>query len=70
MCLSTVYIESDGHRQRIMQDVAHMVTADGGYRLIGLLGEQQFVSGKIAAVDFIDEHTVTIEQKDPSSCRD
>lgn len=70
MCLSTVYIEADGRREKIMQDVAQMVHTNGGYRLIGLLGDQQFVAGKIKAVDFMDEHMVILEQgsgtrKDP-----
>lgn len=66
MCLCTVYMESNGRKQEIMQDVAQMISTDGGYRLVGLLGGEQFVPGRIRSVDFIDAHTVVIEKGEPS----
>jgi predicted RNA-binding protein len=57
---------SNGRKQEIMRDVAQMISTDGGYRLVGLLGGEQFVSGRIRSVDFIDAHTVVIEKGEPS----
>ena len=62
MCLSTVYIKSGDRRIKIMQDVAQMESNPEGYLLIGLLGDQKFVKGRIISVDFIDDHTVVLEK--------
>jgi predicted RNA-binding protein len=66
MCLCTVYTESNGEKQEIMQDVARMISTDGGYRLVSLFGGEQVVSGRIRSVDFIDTHTVVIERGESS----
>lgn len=62
MCLSTVYVDSKGQRQRVMQDVAGMQAEKDGYNLFDLFGARKFVQGKIKFVDFIDEHTVVLEE--------
>ena len=62
MCLGTVYIQSGDRRIKIMQDVAQMESNQEGYLLIGLLGDQKFVKGRIISVDFIDDHTVVLEK--------
>ena len=61
MCLSTVYVQTEGQRHEVMQDVAKIVTCDGGYLLIGLLGNQKKVDGRIHKIDFVDEHSVILE---------
>ena len=63
MCLSTVYIQSGDRRIKVMQDVAQMEYNQGGYLLIGLLGDQKFVKGRINSVDFVDDHTVVLEKE-------
>ena len=63
MCLSTVYIQSEGRRIKVMQDVAQMESNDDGYLLIGLLGNQKFVKGKVKRVDFIDDHAAVLEKE-------
>ena len=63
MCLSTVYIQSEDQRIKVMQDVAQMEYKKEGYLLIGMLGEQKYVKGKIRTVDFIDDHTVVLEKE-------
>jgi len=61
MCLSNVfYIDSDGQQQEVMRDVAQMEAHNGGFLLIGLLGEQKFVQGEVKSVDFIDKHSVVL----------
>ena len=64
MCLSTVYIQSKGQRQRVMQDVAKMEFNNEGYLLTGLLGDQKMVDGRIKKIDFVDDHSVILETKD------
>ena len=39
MCLSNVYIDSNGQPQEVMRDVAHMEAHNDGGLLTGLLGE-------------------------------
>ena len=61
MCLSTVYLISEGQRQKVMQDVAGMEAENDGYMLFDLFGVKKFVQGKIRSLDFINEHTVPLE---------
>ena len=63
MCLSTVYIQSGDRRIKVMQDVAQMQSNQEGYLLIGLLGNQKFVKGRIKSVDFVDDHTVVLKKE-------
>jgi predicted RNA-binding protein len=61
MCLSNVfYVDSNGHQQEVMRDVAQMEAHNNGFLLIGLLGEQKFVQGKVRTVDFVDKHSVVL----------
>ncbi|MEJ2099395.1 MAG: CooT family nickel-binding protein [Desulfobacterales bacterium] len=62
MCLSSVYIDSGGEPKQIMRDVARMEAVAEGYSLIDLFGQRTFVQGKIKRIDFMDEHSVLIEQ--------
>lgn len=64
MCLSTVYIQTKGQRQKIMQDVAKKEFNNKGYLLTGLLGDQKMVDGRIKKIDFVDDHSVILETKD------
>lgn len=64
MCLSTVYMDLGDQQEEVMRDVAHIEAKDEGFILIGLLGEQKEIQGRIKSVDFVDEHTVVLE-KDP-----
>jgi len=61
MCLSTVYIQSENRRIKVMQDVAKMEYNQDGYLLTGLLGDQKVVKGMIRKVDFVDDHLVILE---------
>ena len=63
MCLSTVYIQTKGQRQKVMQDVAKMESRNEGYLLIGLLGDQKMVDGRIKKIDFVDDHSVILEKE-------
>ena len=61
MCLSTVYIQSEDRRIKIMQDVAQMESNQEGYLLIGLLGDQELAKGIIKKIDFVDDNIVILE---------
>lgn len=64
MCLSTVFIKSGDQQVEVMQDVAQMEYKNEGYLLIGLLGDEYFVKGKIKKIDFVDNHSVILERND------
>lgn len=61
VCLSNVfYIDSDGQQEEVMRDVAQMEAHNNGFLLVGLLGEQKFVQGKVKSIDFVDKHSVVL----------
>lgn len=60
MCLSTIYIDADGKREKIMQEVARMEAEGEGFSLIDLFGEKTFIQAKIKSIDFVDEHSVVL----------
>ena len=70
MCLSTVYIQSEDRRLKVMQDVARMEYNQEGYLLIGLLGEQKLDKGVIRKIDFVDDHLVIIEAEKKEDAND
>ena len=53
MCLATVYIEDDGQREKVMQDVAWIEPANGGLELITLLGERKLFQAQIKRIDLM-----------------
>jgi predicted RNA-binding protein len=65
MCLSNVYIDSNGQPQEVMRDVARMEAHNDGFLLTGLLGEQKFVRGKVRTIDFVDKHSVVLGANTP-----
>jgi predicted RNA-binding protein len=64
MCLSTIYVDSNGQSREVMHDVVGIEAENDGYTLIDLFGKQKFVRGTIKSVDFINEHKVVLEQGD------
>ena len=61
MCLSNVfYVDLNGGQREVMRDVAQMQAHNNGFLLIGLLGEQKFVQGKVRTIDFVDKHSVVL----------
>ena len=53
MCLATVFIEDDGQRERVMQDVAWIKPTDNGLQLTTLLGESRLFQAKIESIDLM-----------------
>ena len=54
MCLATVYVETDGQREEVMQDVAWIAPANGGLQLITLLGESKLFQAQIESIDLMN----------------
>ena len=54
MCLATVYIEDDGQREKVMQDVAWIEPANGGLELITFLGESKLFQARIESIDLMN----------------
>jgi predicted RNA-binding protein len=64
MCLSTVYLDKEGSRQKVMQDVASMRALKNGFEVIDLLGVRTFVHGRIKSLDFVDDPMVLLEDRE------
>ncbi|MBI4186848.1 MAG: CooT family nickel-binding protein [Chloroflexi bacterium] len=60
--MSTVYLDSSGRQEAVMQDVAYIEARDDGFVLVGLLGGEKFVQGRIASIDFADKHQVVLQK--------
>ena len=54
MCLATVYVEDDGQREEVMQDVAWIKPANGGLQLITFLGESKVFQAHIESIDLMN----------------
>jgi len=54
MCLATVFIEDDGQREQVMQDVAWIKPADGGLQLTTMLGESKRFEAQIESIDLMN----------------
>jgi len=54
MCLATVYVEDDGQREEVMQDVAWIKPANGGLQLITFLGESKLFQAHIESIDLMN----------------
>ena len=54
MCLATVYVEDDGEREEVMQDVAWIKPESGGLQLITFFGESRLFQAKIKSVDLLN----------------
>jgi predicted RNA-binding protein len=66
MCLATVYVEDDGQREKVMQDVAWIEPENGGLQLITLLGESKLFQAKIKSIDLV-KGSIVLEMATDSS---
>ena len=53
MCLSKAFIERDGNRELVMEEVASVDVEDGKLLLKTLFGEQKEVAATIRQIDFV-----------------
>ncbi len=54
MCLATVYIEDNGQRRQVMEDVAWIKPENHGLQLVTFLGESRRFRNRIKSVDLIN----------------
>ena len=66
MCLATVYVEDDGQREKVMQDVAWIEPENGGLQLITLLGESRLFEARIKSIDLV-KGSIVLEMATDSS---
>lgn len=62
MCMAIVYLGSAGESKEAMRDVIRIEAKDSGFQLVGLLGEEKYLEGRLKSIDFWQEHSVFIEQ--------
>jgi predicted RNA-binding protein len=53
MCLATVFIEDDGQREQVMQDVAWIKPTDDGLQLTTMLGESRLFQAQVESIDLM-----------------
>lgn len=61
MCLSTVYLDSNGQLTQVMQEVARLEAREDGYVFVNLFGEEKFVRGRLMRMDFVDDNAIVLE---------
>ena len=61
MCEAKVYVSDNGKEQKVMEDVVLIQPEGDAYLLVGLLGEQKLVQGRIEKINFL-KHTVHLNQ--------
>jgi predicted RNA-binding protein len=54
VCLATAYLEHDGQREKVMQDVAYVVPGSSGLELAPFLGEGKLFQAKIKRIDLLN----------------
>lgn len=67
MCLATVFIEDDGQKEQVMQDVTWIRLTDDGLQLTTLLGESRLLQAQIERIDLMDSVIVLKKMTSGSS---
>ncbi len=63
MCIATIYFDDGKQREEVMRDVVQLEAEEDGFLLVGLLGEEKFIKGRLKSIDFLREHSVIIQKK-------
>jgi predicted RNA-binding protein len=61
MCESTVFVDRDGRRELLMEDVVHVAVAGNDIKLRGILGETREAEGRITEINLLT-HTIVIAE--------
>jgi len=64
MCLSRAYVDKDGSRELLMEEIASIDIQDNKLRLKTLFGEEKEVAGSIRQIDFMS-HNIFLEVAKP-----
>ena len=62
MCEARVYMERDGQREKVMEDVVRIESTEAGIVLTKLFEPPQTVQGVIREIDFL-KHSVTLARE-------
>jgi len=62
MCEATVYMDRDGQREKVMEDVVRIESTEAGIVLTKLFEPPQTVQGGIREIDF-PKHSVTLARE-------
>ena len=60
MCLSKVYVEREGKRELLMEEIASVEIGDGKLVFKTLFGEQKEIEANIRQIDFLS-HSLVLE---------
>ncbi|MDZ4230721.1 MAG: CooT family nickel-binding protein [Dehalococcoidales bacterium] len=60
MCLSKAYVDRNGARELVMEEVASLSVEDGKIMLKTLFGERKEIAGSLREVDFLT-HVLVLE---------
>jgi len=63
MCIATIYFDDGKQREEVMRDVVQLEAEKDGFLLVGLLGENKFIKGRLKSIDFLREHSVIIQKE-------
>jgi predicted RNA-binding protein len=58
MCLSKAYLESNGDKQLLLEEVASLKIEDGNLLLKTLFGDEKTVQASIKQIDFLTHNIV------------
>ena len=56
--MATVYVERNGEKEEVMQDVGWIKPEAGGVRLIGLMGESRLVQARIKDINLMSSSII------------
>ena len=63
MCLSNVYIDRNGEKELLLQEIASVEVSEGKLLLKTLFGESKEIRANIRQIDFLD-HNILLENLD------
>ncbi len=61
MCLSRVYVASNGEKELLMEEVASVEIGEGRLLLKTLFGEEKEIEGSISQIDLVT-HTIILRR--------
>ena len=64
MCLSKAYVDKNGNKELLMEDVASLDIEDNKLRLKTLFGEQKELTASIKQIDFMT-HSIFLAEVKP-----
>jgi len=63
MCETKVFIEKNGKKEEILENVINIQSEEDGLFLKDLFGEQKFIKAKIKYIDFMKHEMVLTESE-------